>query len=326
MSEMNTAPEVTSTPAPQAAPEGSPAPQAASPAPEASPSPQAAPVVGADGAPAAPAWTPNFKVKSYDKEYEIDEMFRPLIKDAETEKKVRAIFEKAYGLEGMKPLHTKAKEELDKLRPVAKEHETLKTQLSRLSEMYNQGDHENFFKAIGVSDQVLMNYVMKRLEYMDLTPDKRAEYDRMVASRGEQYELAHQYQGLEQQFHEMQTQIRGQELRATLSQPDVKAVADRYDAAVGQGSFVQEVINQGLLTHRTTGKDLSVEEAVQLVLKRVQPLLGAVQPVQPPQAAQPVVQQKPAVIPNISGASTSPVRQKPKTTDDLRRLAQEMSR
>lgn len=308
-------PEVASTPAPETS-------AVSTPAPEAAPA-SSAPTEGAPAVVAAPSWAPNFKVKSYDKEYEIDEMFRPLMKDAEAEKKVRAIFEKAYGLDGMKPLYKKTQEELEKMRPTVKEHETLKTQLNRISEMYNTGDHENFFKAIGVSDDVLMNYVAKRLEYMDLTPDKRAEYDRMVASRGEKYELAHQYQGLEQQFHEMQTQIRGQELRGMLNQPDVKEVVDRYDAAVGQGSFVQEVINQGLLTHRTTGKDLSVDEAVQLVMKRVKPLLGTVQPA--PQAA-PVVQQKPAVIPNISGASTSPVRQKPKTTDDLRRLAQEMSR
>lgn len=288
---------------------------------QASPAPS---VLTSEGTVAAPAWTPNFKVKSYDKEYEIDEMFRPLIKDGESEKKVRAIFEKAYGLDGMKPLYAKTKEEVERLRPVATEHTALQTQLNRLSEMYNTGDHENFFKAIGVKDQDLFNYVHKRLEYMDLTPDKRAEYDRSVASRGEKYELAHQYQGLEQQLHEMQTQIRGQELRSTLTQPEVKSVAEKFDAALGQGAFVQEVINQGLFVHRTTGKDISAEEAVQLVLKKTKPFLGATSA--PAQATHVVQQQKPAVLPNIAGSSNSPVKQKPRTTDDLRRLAAEMQR
>jgi hypothetical protein len=322
----------TSTPAPESAPQSSPAPQQTSIA-EAIAKKAAAVQASSQQAaqqseavvPAAPSWAPNFKVKSYDKEYEIDEMFRPLIKDQETEKKVRSIFEKAYGLDEMKPKYQKAREELEGVRPTLKEFDTLKSSLANISEMYNKGDLENFFKTIGVPDQVLFSYVQKRLEYNDLTPEKRAEYDRMVSSRNENYSLQSQYQSMEQQVQAMQTQIRGQEMRSVLSQPDVNEVAKQYDSAVGPGAFAQEVMNQGLFVWKTQGKDISAEEAVNLVMQRVKPLLGNVvsQQAAPTQQAAPVVP-KPAVIPNISGTSTSPVKQKPKSLDDLRKLAKQI--
>ena len=317
----------TSTPAPESAPQSTQSSQQSSIAEAISKKAaanQSAAQVTPPVTPAAPAWAPNFKVKSYDKEYEIDEMFRPLIKDQETEKKVRSVFEKAYGLDEMKPKYQKAREELEGIRPTLKEYDTLKNSLSNLSEMYNKGDLENFFKTIGVPDQVLFSYVQKRLEYNDLTPEKRAEYDRMVASRNENYSLQSRYQGMEQQFQAMQTQIRGQEMRMELSQPGVHEVAQQYDSAVGPGAFAQEVMNQGLFVWKTQGKDISAKEAIDLVMQRVKPLLGNVVSQQTTQQQAAPVVPKPAVIPNISGTSTSPVKQKVRSLEDLKKLQKQI--
>lgn len=278
-------------------------------------------------APPAPAWTPNFKVKSYDKEFEIDEMFRPLMKDAETEKKVRSVFEKSYGLDEMKPKYQKTREENETLRKDQKEYHNLQGSLQRLNEMWNSGDHENFFKSIGVSDEAILNYAAKRLKYMDLTPEKKAEYDRGVHARNSQYALQDQNQVMSEELQQVKTQVRGQEMRMALSQPDVSEVQKRFDAALGEGAFAKEVINQGLLAWNTQGKDISADEAVSAVLARVKPLLGSVAPQAPTQAGGvPVIPaQKPPTIPNINGTTTSPIKQKPKSIDDIRKIAAQMA-
>src|SRR5688500_2643210 len=70
--------------------------------PAAEPAATPAPVAADTAQPAAPAYTPDFKVKIKGKEFEIDEMFRGLIKDADSEKKVKEFFEKAYGIDFVK--------------------------------------------------------------------------------------------------------------------------------------------------------------------------------------------------------------------------------
>ena len=46
-------------------------------------------------APPVPTYTPNYKFKAYEKEYELDELYRPLIKDADTEAKIKAAMAEA---------------------------------------------------------------------------------------------------------------------------------------------------------------------------------------------------------------------------------------
>src|SRR5688572_23823320 len=47
-------------------------------------------------------YTPNFKFKVLDKEHEIEERFRKLIKDADSEKMIRELHEKSFGIEAIK--------------------------------------------------------------------------------------------------------------------------------------------------------------------------------------------------------------------------------
>lgn len=63
---------------------------------------QAPGVVSAQKPGETPAFSPNFKLKVMEQEREIPELLRPLIKDAESEKAVRELVEKAYGLEYVK--------------------------------------------------------------------------------------------------------------------------------------------------------------------------------------------------------------------------------
>ena len=59
-----------------------------------------------------PAYTPNYKLKVYDEEKELEDKFlKDLIKDPESEKKVKEIAQKYLGFDTVKSRHEKVKSE-----------------------------------------------------------------------------------------------------------------------------------------------------------------------------------------------------------------------
>lgn len=308
------------------------APQAASATPA-----QGAAVVPPAGAP-APAWQPNFKFKSYDKEYEIEEMYRGLVKDAESEKKVKSLFEKAYAIDTMKPKYQKAQEEVAKLRgSVEKEYQPLARAVDELSALYAQGapsgELEAFFKKLQIPDDVIFKYAMRRLDYNQLTPDQRAAYDRNVQAQVSSYQLQQQNQMLMEQVAEAKVQARTGDMNTALAKPEVREVQDIVDSRLGAGTFQREVINAGILAWKTEGKDITAEEAVASVLSRIRPIIqgsggqqapGAGTLGAPTQQVQNPAAGRPPVIPSVKGQGTSPVKQMPKSIADLRKIAASM--
>ena len=98
-------------------------------------------------APAVPTYQPNYKFKAYEKEYELDELYRPLIKDADTEAKIKALHSKAYALDPMK----------EKLEGTRKEFDGFKSTVEpkvRAFEQFNKilenKDWDTFFKKLNV--------------------------------------------------------------------------------------------------------------------------------------------------------------------------------
>jgi hypothetical protein len=111
MDSIETNTEVTST-APvteSVVPSESKSTQASTPAVTASPT--MAVEGGGDSIP--PVYTPNTKFKVMDKEHEFDAWLAPHIKDAETEKKAKELYEKAYGLDYVKPKYEASQKELE---------------------------------------------------------------------------------------------------------------------------------------------------------------------------------------------------------------------
>lgn len=305
----------------------------------ATPAPAAAagnptPVLDAEGKPGAPQWQPNFKFRSYDKEFEIEEMYRGLIKDAESEKKVKALFEKAHGMDFMKPKYQKVREEHETLKSrVDKEYLPLARSIDEVSALYAKGAHtgelEAFFQKLQIPDEVLYKYVARRLDYTALTPEQKAAYDRSVQAQSQTYTLEQQNQMMQEQMATMQVQARTMELSTVLAKPDVRELIEAVDSRLGAGAFQNEVIREGQLAWSSLKKDLTAEEAVTAVVNRIRPIIQAGQsqttttaaPGTPAQGIQNPATGRPPVIPSVKGQGTSPVKKVPKSIDDLRKLA-----
>lgn len=278
-----------------------------------------------DKAPETPVtetYQPNYKFKVLDKEHEIDEALKPIIKDAETEKKVRELYEKAYGLDSVKQDRQTLKNELSQAKEqIARTDSALET----LNGYVASGDMESFFSALKIPhDKVLAFAVDLVKRQQDPQYAAQIAQQRQERFTREQYEAQNRH--LVESNQQLAVQQRTLELDVYLQRPEVTTIAQAFDTGMGSpGAFKQQVIRIGQ-AYAASGKDISVNEAVEealRVIKAANPNIG--QP-QTPQPTTQVVQpsQKPT-IPIVQGRGTSPVKSTYKSVDDLKRRAKELS-
>lgn len=290
---------------------------------ESSPSPEVAAPAAAPAAEAAPAWTPNYKVKAYDNEYEIPENFRSYI-NQENEKHFKEVFERSFAFDTIKQ---KYKDAHSKYQDVNGKYETISKNLDKLSKFVQNGDFDNFFSSIQIPESEIQKWIYNKLQIQSLPQDqqqlytKNSEYQKQLLSMQEQYE---EMQGKLSEFEQYQAQQalqqRHNELDSVIGSPDFKSLAESYDARVGQpGAFKNEVILRAAAVANATGKELTVQEAVQDFAKLVawnQQNAGQAAGVAQKGASRPT-------IPSVSGKASSPVAPQVKNIDDLKRLAKE---
>jgi hypothetical protein len=209
-------------------------------------------------------YQPNYKFKVYDEEKEFDEWVRPYV-TKDTEDKVRDLYTKAYGLDGVKSKLEKTREELanNEVR-----YGQLNTGLLEVQKMIESGDLENFFKVINVKDDAIYEYVRNRLAYEQADPEARQRHDQEAEMRRQNMLLQRQNELLNQQVVGGTYDYHARELEQTVSQPQVAEFAKRFDEKFGNGSFIDEVTQVGLYNYRKNGVDLTVPQAVDTVLKK----------------------------------------------------------
>ena len=298
-----------------------------------------------------PAFAPNFKFKVMDQEHEIPEKFRELIKDATTEKEVREIFEKAYGLDHQKPKYEQLK---TKHTEVERNFNDVLGAVQDLRSVYQQAVNtgnllllDDFFDRLKIPDQVILQYALAKVQYGELDPEARKAYDQQVFAQKRLLDLEKQNQGYSQQAMSAATHAKGALLDSCLARPDIQAIAQAFESAPGRkpGDFRKSVCEHGeYVWFKTNGQmDLSPEEAIQQVMQRfgvivpppggqqaipntaANPLSAAPQP--GTAAANTTAASRPAapVIPNVVSRAASPMKPKPRSIADLRKLGQAAS-
>lgn len=279
---------------------------------------------------AAPTYTPNYKFKVMNEEKEFDPIFKGLVKDAETEKKIKEFHEKAYGLDVVKADRDQVKE---KFKTINTKYENLDKTLSQFSKYLQNDDMGSFFKGLKIPDDMVFRYVAKRLNEMNLPADQQAMVQRQESERQRLYQLEQQNAELMSSHENTQVQARTYELDSTLAKQDVQQLASMYDSRMGKsGAFRDAVIEHGIFIHKLQGIDVPAEQAVQAVMQKLSPLLSG-QP-QAPQVqngqAQPTPsnagqnRQAPPVIPVVSGNGTSPVKSRPRSLKELKEYAKNL--
>lgn len=308
---VNTAIE-SSTPAPVT--ESKVASEKTSTAPEITPGVSLTDASGGDSVP--PTYTPNTKFKVMDKEHEFDAWLTPHIKDAETEKKAKELYEKAYGLDYVKPKFEAAQKELGEYKT---SYNNLYKDASEALTFKNNGDLDSFFQKVALSPEKVYEWVLEKLNRQNLPPDQRRVYDELDAKKRNEYQQSRQIEESENRYRQVATQAREAEVDFVLARPEIHNTVKNYDAKNGQGAFKQFVAEYGVMHFNAYGEDPSADTAISAVLKR----LGDAYQGQQALTASPTASgEKPLpVIPNVSGKNVSPVRKSPRSIDDIKKIA-----
>jgi len=266
-------------------------------------------------------YAPNYKFKVMDEEKEIDEYLRPVIKDPETEKKIRELYEKAYGLDYVKPKYESTKKEYEALQ---QNWNMVSQDVQKVGTFLKNKDFSSFFNAFKLSDEDIFKYAMGRLEYYEMPQEKRAALDAQAQRNQEYANLMMENQQFKQAQQAEENNRFLSSLETAVTAPHVLSISQAFDAKAGKpGAFRDAVIAHGQAQFHVLGRDLEPHEAVESLVRTFG--LGSAAASQTPAQAAPASAsapgERPQSLPKVGGSGTSsPVKAKVKSLSDLRKL------
>lgn len=272
------------------------------------------------------------------KEFEIDKRFHPLMKDAESEKLVRELHEKAFGLDSVKERYV---EEKTKNQNLFKENTDIKSGISGLRKIYqgaiasgNMHKLDPFFQKLNIPQDVLTEYVLAKVQLNEMDPAQKQAIQAQITAEQRAEALAEQQEQFQQQTFTQAQQMKALMLDSALARAEVSALASEFDNRFGRpGAFREEVAKFGEYEWlKSQGKvDLSPDQAIKKVIEHYALTSAPRVPAATSAAAAPaapgtrqIVQRTTKTLPNVAGRSSSPLAQKPRSIEDIKKITQEL--
>lgn len=283
-------------------------------------------------APTAPAYTPNFKYKAAQQEKEIDPFFQALIKDADSEKKVKDLLTRADGLDYMKNRYEARDKEYQSLN---NDYASQTQLVNSVNEAKAKGDLDSVFRKVGLNDHQVIQWAAKRVDYLQmmqqLPPEQRQALQQQEQAVIQNQEYQTQMQQLQTEVQQQKVQARTIMLDQQLSRPEVVQAATFWDQKMGQdGAFKDLVIEEAQREWYMKQVDLPVDQAVQRVLQRFGKFIDVQNAGQQNQSAQgnapyaPQMPQAKPIIPAVPGSSKTPIKRQYRSLDDIKARAKEL--
>lgn len=276
--------------------------------------------VSADGTP-APSYSPNYKFVAANKEMEFDDFIKPIIKDADTEKKLKELYEKAYGLDEVKRVRDVIREEYKGYKA---QWEPVVNSVQKAYKAFAAGDLDLTFKELGIPEKTIQQFVLKKLQMEELPEEQKNLYNQQQELKRQNMTMQEQLESYQQQMQNTLAQQRTQELNQAFSEPTAKAFQEAFDARNGEGAFRNEVINLGLYKWQSQKIDATPQQVIaELIQKYGFTAPQAAAPLAPQAAAPtPVTAAKDLpTIPVVKGGSASASHKKITSLKDVREAA-----
>ncbi len=284
-----------------------------------------------------PAFKPNVKFKVNQKDMEIPKEFHALMKNPESEKMVRDLFEKAHGLDVVKERFNQVRTERDTIR---NEHTQISNYVNGAHEIYQRAVQtrdphklDEFFEKLQIPQEVIFQYALAKAELNEMDPAQRQIVEGQIRANRAAEAAQRNVQMSDERFQAQEAQIKQMQFEQSLARPDIAAIAADFDAKAGKaGAFRNAVATLGELTwHRTGGKvNLTPEQAINMIVQqnglKANPQTPGMKPGAQSAggASKKKVIQRTSTIPNVKGRSTSPLKgSKPRSIEDLKKLAKE---
>lgn len=277
-------------------------------------------------------YTPNLKFRVMDKEHTIPEKFKSIMVDAESEKMVRELHEKAFGLDVVKTKFNEVREErntyLQENTEIKRSIDSLRGIVQGAMKSGNLLKLDDFFDRLNIPQEMVMKYALAKVQFNELPPEQRQMLTENMAAERRALTLEEQNLSVQEQVAEQARAMKQMQLDYTLERAEYKSIADQWDTRVGTpGAFRNLVIRVGELAWlQSNGKtDLTPEQAVKAIIADYGLQAAAPGTATPPvqQAGaqgKRVIQRQTPTIPNLQGRSVSPLKAKPKSIDDLKAL------
>lgn len=207
----------------------------------------------------------NYKYKVKGEEYDVDDFFKPFIKDKESEAKVIDLLTRAKGLEEVSKTKEYLKSERDK---ITEEYTEFRKKFAPSVELYEKGHKLESMLALFSADDLM--YAAKEIErYNQLDDRERRHFENSMRTN---YELYNKSKAYDQDSEALNREIRKNtdlEINQTIHfDPEIKEVADWYDSVYGKGEFKKEVHNYGTICYNN-GKVIPPQESVNYIFEKI---------------------------------------------------------
>lgn len=269
------------------------------------------------------AYTLNDKFKVMGVEKQFDPWIVSAIKDAETEKKVRELYEKAHGIDHVKADRKRVSDRLSDIEP---KYTAQTERIGYLDELLNSGNIGVFQREVGITDDQWLRRAQQIIA--------ARENPQLAQQENSSYESNQQMNALRQenrQLMQQQANLLRNELHQTLSSPEVASFTQQYDAKYGVGALAKRVIETGAYYQTTMKVSKSPLEIVQelmfpLGVPQAQPQQTAASAQNTPAPTAVTAPEKKPVIPNVGGKGTTPVKKASvNSIQDIRDRAKEFA-
>ena len=220
-------------------------------------------------------WQPDYKYSIKSEDHEFDEFIRPAIKDPETEKQVRELYTRAYGLD-----HVKAnlEQERERARQFEEQTNTFKSE----AELAKQGieglkklakeDFASFAHLAGIEDNTILNYANNRLDYREKPEHERRMIDSDMERRTQSYQNNIEMENLRRQNIALMQHQHQTKLSQAMAVPEIAEFEKAFNSKMGEGAFRQHVNNYGSMQYKSTQQYVEPSIAVQQIYSQFKPL------------------------------------------------------
>lgn len=274
-------------------------------------------------------YEPDFTYKVKDDEFEMPDRIKDFIKTKEDEEYFRDLLTAADGVSGLVEDRQILREDNHRLMQV---EATRQRAVQDLQNFVQQGDLKPFMDTWGISDEQLARYMQHRLQLHELkqqNPAQYAEYERGEQARLQNIQMQNQFQSLQSQNEQLQAMQLQAQMDQALMSPDLNDIVQNYDSHRGQGAFRNEVIALGDYYYRSGRGIVPPEQLAREVASKWYtpqqpghaPRQGAHRDTNPRNRV--VQREDKPTLRKIKSSGNSPVRTRPKTIADIKRISEE---
>lgn len=263
-------------------------------------------------APTISDFTPDFTYKFKGETREIDPMFRGLIKDAETQQKVRDFVERAEAVELHKSKTKEYEGRIQEWEPVVK-------QMQMYQQAYESAkspaDHLSLLNEIGYEPEMLKNVVREILKREQMPEEQKQIFEASQRAELEKRQLMEQNEGIRQEFSSLLMNVTQQQIDLELGKAESQELMKAFESANGEGSFKQLFLERGAYLTEKTGRHVPPAEVMSHISKEFG---WALAPKQAAGAANvQVIKPKQKTIPSVGTQNGSPTQPSINSIADL---------